>query len=117
MRSGYLVLTGSARRCSQGVWRRSGCRGGGGGRKEEPVESELAPGPGPGSATLLLAQRVAGGGGAPLCQLTSRLLEGSELGASVMSPPALPAALPRPPPRAPLNHLHVLSGWSRGSCC
>lgn len=60
------------------------------------MESELAPGPRPGSATLLLAQRVAGGGGAPLCQLTSRLLEGLVLGASVMSPPALPTALPRP---------------------
>lgn len=45
---------------------------------------------------LLLAQRVAGGGGVLLCQLTSRLLEGLELGASVMSLPALPTALPCP---------------------
>lgn len=30
----------------------------------------------------------------PLCKLTSRLLEGLELGGSVMSPPALPTGTP-----------------------
>lgn len=38
------------------------------GRKEEAVESELAPSPGPGSAMLLLAQHVAGGGSATTLQ-------------------------------------------------
>lgn len=98
MRSGNLVLTGKKVHgdAVRGAGGEAAAGGRGGGRKKEPGESELAPGPGPGSAMLLLAQRVAGGGGVPLCQLTSRLLEGLELGASVMSLPALPTALPCP---------------------
>lgn len=69
----------------------------GGGREEGGTRGIRAgTGPSPWQCHAPLAQRVAGGGGAPLCQLTSRLLEGLVLGASVMSPPALPTALPRP---------------------
>lgn len=80
---------------------------GGCGRKEELVESELAPCPGPGSAMLLRAQRVAVGEVPPLYRLTSWLLEGVELGGSVRSPPALPVEGPLHC-RAP-GHLHVFS--------
>lgn len=78
MRSSNLVRMGKCAEPQSGgleeKQRQRGC-----GRKEEPVESELAPCPGPGSAMLLLAQRVAGGGGA--LALPADLTAAGKLGA------------------------------------
>ena len=91
-----MCAWGSALSHSQGGWRRSSGRGGAGGRRNpwnpswHPAPALAVP-----CSSWLSAWRV---GEVPsLCQLTSRLLESLGLGGSVMSPPALPTALPCPP--------------------
>lgn len=62
------------------------------------MESELAPAPAPVPALAVPRSSWLStwpvGEVPPLCKMTSRLLEGLELGGSVMSPPAPPSGTP-----------------------